>query len=313
MNNTVKDITDRFLAWMLDFIIRKTSNMSIKTRRKLAALLVKIALPFKFCRRDYMLKTIQETLGVDETEAQRIMVRSTEEFVLNCFEMGSLMFMEADEINSKIKVEGLENVEAALSLGKGAIMVSGHFGLWEFIPHWLCLHGYKMSSVARTQNNKYVDDWFKRMRCRHGATVTDSGYAIREIIRGLRQGHIMGLMMDQDNGKAGIFIRFLGKWASAPTGPAVIALKVGCPILPIYLFPDYNGKHLMKAYPPIYTDGFDKGLEGQQKITQIYNDLHEKIIREQPEQWFWLHKRWKTQPSDAPNNPWVAAGLVSLT
>ena len=126
MNNTVKDITDRFLAWMLDFIIRKTSNMSIKTRRKLAALLVKIALPFKFCRRDYMLKTIQETLGVDETEAQRIMVRSTEEFVLNCFEMGSLMFMEADEINSKIKVEGLENVEAAF------LRKRRYYGFWSF-------------------------------------------------------------------------------------------------------------------------------------------------------------------------------------
>ena len=162
-----------------------------------------------------------------------------------------------------------------------------------------------MTTVVRRQNNKYADKWFEEMRCCHGAKTTDSGMGLREILRALRKGYLLGLMMDQDNGKKGIFVKFMDKWCSAPVGPALISLKTKAPIVPIYLFPNYNGKHLFKIYPAFYPENYENTIEGQQKLTQDYTSLHEKIIKKYPEQWFWLHRRWKTQPQDCPENPWV--------
>jgi KDO2-lipid IV(A) lauroyltransferase len=120
-------------------------------------------------------------------------------------------------------------------------------------------------------------------------------------------------MVDQDNGKQGIFVKFFNDWASAPTGPALISLKTGAPIVPLAMFPDYNHKHQLKIFPPIMPQQFSNDPDGQQKLTARYTTILENLIRKQPEQWFWLHRRWKTQPADAPDNQWVKIIKSSLT
>lgn len=310
--NYLKDRFDWLQAALIDIIARKCSSMSLVKRKKLAKLIVHALLPFKFCRKEYVTDVIKETLGYNQEEAEKLMVDSMETFVFNCIEMASLRYMTPEVLNSKIRVEGLEYLKENIRPDRGVVMVSGHFGLWEFIPQWLTLNGFKMTSVARIQKNRYVDKWFNEMRERNGAHVTDSGYGLRDILRALHNGHILGLMMDQDNGKQGIFMKFMGKWASAPTGPAVISMKLGCPVVPIYVFPDYEGKHLLKIYPPIDVTKYEKNIIGQQKLTQEYNNLHEAIIRSKPEQWFWLHRRWKTQPESCPDNPSVKALNIDI-
>ncbi len=308
----LRDRFDWLQAELIDIIARKCSNMSLYQREKLSKLLVKAILPFKFCRKDYVTNIIMETLGYTHEDAEKLMIKSTETFVLNSFEMASLRYMTPETLNDKIRVEGLEYLKGNIQPNRGVVVVSGHFGLWEFLPQWLTLNGFKMTSVARIQKNKYVDKWFNEMRERHGAHVTDSGYGLRDILKALHNGHILGLMMDQDNGKQGIFMKFMGKWASAPTGPAVISMKLGSPIIPIYVFPNYEGKHLLKIFPPIDVTKYEKNILGQQKLTQDYNSIYEEIIRKTPEQWFWLHKRWKTQPVDCPENPSVKALNIDI-
>lgn len=308
-------LLDRFdwlQAQLIDLLASKCSKMSLPQRKKLAKLIVKACLPFKFCRKDYMTNVIEETLGYSHEDAEKLMVRSLENQLVNGIEMASLRYMSDEEVISKVRVEGLEYLKENIKPNLGVVMVGGHFGLWEFVPHWMNLHGIKMTSVARNQKNKYVDKWFKDMRQRHGAHVTDSGYGLREILRALRNGHVLGLMADQDNGKQGIFVRFMGKWASAPVGPAMISMKLRCPIIPIYMFPDYEGKHLLKIYPPIDVTRYDNNILGQQQLTQEYHNIHEKIIKDFPEQWFWLHRRWKTQPKDCPDNPYVKALNIDI-
>lgn len=301
-------LIDRF-EWLqseiIDLMARYCSKMSLFKRKKIVHLIVKGLLPFKFCRKDYVVGIMQETLGISKEQAEKLMVTSTESFLLNCMEMASLRYMTGEELNNKVRVEGLEYLTNSLRPDRGVIVLAGHFGLWEFIPLWLSLQGIKMTSVVRVQKNKYVDRWFTQMRERHGAKVTDSGLGLRGILKALRIGHALGLMMDQDNGKQGIFIKFLGKWASAPTGPAAISTKLGTPILPVCVFPNYEGKHLFKIYPPIDPTRYDKDIKGQQRLTQDYNSCYERIVREYPEQWFWLHRRWKTQPCDCPDNQFL--------
>ena len=299
------EIIDKFLAIALDLFAKGSLKLSFGQKRRFASILTKILMPFKFTRKDYVQSIMMETLNINKKEAEELRKKCYETFILNSFEMAKLRYISDEELSNMLEVEGLEHLDEALSRQKGAIIVSGHFSLWEIIPQWLAVKGYKVTTVVRRQNNKYADQWFEEMRRAHGGKTTDSGMGLREILRALKNGYILGLMMDQDNGKKGIFVKFMNKWCSAPVGPALISLKTKAPIVPLYIFPNYEGKHFFKIYPPLYPENYENTIEGQQKLTSDYSLLHEEIIKKHPEQWFWLHRRWKTQPSDCPENPWV--------
>ena len=299
------DLIDKILAIALDLFAKKSLKLSLGQKRRFASLLTQILMPFKFTRKDYVQNIMMETLNISKEEAVKLRQKCYETFIINSFEMAKLRYISDEELLNMLEVEGLEYLNEALSRQKGVIIVSGHFSLWEIIPQWLALKGYKVTTVVRRQNNKYADQWFEEMRHAHGGKTTDSGMGLREILRALKNGYILGLMMDQDNGKKGIFVKFMNKWCSAPVGPALISLKTKAPIVPLYIFPNYEGKHFFKIYSPLYPENYENTIEGQQKLTSDYSLLHEEIIKKHPEQWFWLHRRWKTQPSDCPDNPWV--------
>ncbi len=289
----------------LDGLAKKSAFGKIYKKQKLIKALAKFLTAMPFCRSDCALQTIQERLGISYTEAKKLRNKFFETFLINAMEMAGLKYLSDEELIGRIKCTGLNNLTEALALGKGAIIVSGHFGVWEFIPKYLSLHGHQVTTVVRRQNNQYVDAWFEEMRQRHKAKTTDSGYGMRPILRALKNGEILALMMDQDNGKAGIFVEFFGKWASAPTGPAVISLKTGAPIVPLAIFPKRKEKHEIIIDKPLFPEDYEKSLKGQLELTKAYTEIFEGIIRKEPHQWFWVHRRWKTQPEDAPDNAWV--------
>ena len=299
------DFIDRLLAKLLDIFAKKSVVLTSCQKRKFASLLTKLIMPFKFSRKDYVKNILMETLGVSESEAERLRRESYESFVYNSFEMAKIRYISDEEFLNVLEVEGKENLDEALKRNKGAIIISGHFGLWEYVPQWVALQGNNVTTVVRRQNNKYADQWFEEMRHSHGGKTTDSGMGLREILRTLRNGDVLGLMVDQDNGKKGIFVKFLNKWCSAPVGPALISLKTKAPIVPFYVLPRYNGKHCFKIFPAFYPENYENNIDGQQKLTADYTALHEKMIRKHPEQWFWMHRRWKTRPEDCPDNPWA--------
>lgn len=300
------DIVDRISAKLLDFVVRKSLEASPFQKRKIAALITRLIIPFKFSRKNYVKESLMESLGIDEAQALKLRQRVYENFIVNSLEMAKLKFISHEELLKMVEVEGYSNFVEAISKKKGAIILSGHLGLWEIIPQWVALKGNKVTTIVRRQNNKYVDQWFEEMRRSHGGKTTDSGMGMRGILRDLRQGYVLGLMMDQDNGTKGIFTKFMGKWASAPVGPSIISLKLGCPIVPLFVLPNYSGgKHLLKIYPPIYPEKYENTIEGQQKLSSAYTTLFESVIKEHPDQWFWLHRRWKTRPENCPDNPWV--------
>ena len=299
------EFVDKLLAKLLDVFARKSISLKLSQKRKFARLLTNLIMPFKFSRKDYVKNIMMDTLGISETDAEKLRRSCYENFVLNSMEMAKLKYISDEDVLNMLDVEGYEHLEEAYRKGKGVIIMSGHFGLWEYIPQWAAIKGYNVTTVVRRQNNKYADQWFEGMRRAHGGKTTDSGMGLREILRALKEGYLLGLMMDQDNGKKGIFVKFMNKWCSAPVGPAMISLKLKSPIVPLFIFPNYEGKHLFKLYPPIYPENYENTVEGQQKLTQDYNDLYEKIVRKNPEQWFWLHRRWKTQPEDCSDNPWA--------
>lgn len=300
-----KDKLNKFQAFLLDKIARKCARGSFLRKKAFVKFLVRFLKIMPFSRWAYTVDSIARHLKLSMPEAEKLTSDSFESFITNAFEMSSLKYLTHDELANKLQVNGLNNLEAALAQKKGAIIVSAHFGLWEFVPPWLTLNGFQTTTVVRRQNNKHIDAWFEEMRQKHGGKTTDSGFGIREILRALKKGEILALMVDQDNGKAGIFVKFFDEWASAPTGPAIISMKTGAPVVPLALYPDYENKHRLEIFEPIYPKSYTDDFAGQQKFTQDYTKIIEDMIKQDPKLWFWVHKRWKTKPSDAPNNPWL--------
>ena len=308
---TLKFFSDKLQLILLDKLAQYCARMSFTRKRRLAGLIATLARPLPWLRFGKVSESLAEHLNLTSEQSAEMADKVFRHFLVNAFEMAGLKFYRRDEIEQKVKVEGLEHLKRALQPGKGAIIVSGHFGLWEFIPLWLAIQGFAVTTVVRRQNNPFVDAWFEEMRQQHGARTTDSGYGIREILKSLRRGHILALMVDQDNGKQGIFVKFFRRWASAPTGPAQIALKTGAPIVPLAIFPNYTDQHLLKIWPAIFPDHYTDDLFGQQALTADFTAIIETIVSRQPEDWFWLHRRWKTRPEDAPDNPWAKLILTS--
>lgn len=300
-------------AKLLELLARSCHRMSLRQKQHLAQFLTLLAYRLLGLRRRQVIESLQLHLELPLTEAEKLGEKVFCHFLLNAFEMASLACISREQLLDKLEVQGLEHLDNALALKKGAIIVSGHFGLWEMIPQWLAVKGYPVCTVVRRQNNQHVDAWMENMRQRLGGRTTDSGFGIREILRSIRKGEILALMVDQDNGKQGIFVRFFKRWASAPTGPAQLSLKTGAPVVPLFITPNFSGKHQFKLYPAIYPDNYPNDIAGQQQITARYTALLEELIRQQPHNWFWLHRRWKTRPVDAPANPWAQLALKADT
>ncbi len=298
----IKNFGYKVQCMLLDLLAKITGSMKITQRRKLAALLTWLAFDILQLRRKYVISAISLHLELSPDEAVKMARQVYFNFLLNAFEMSGLKFMSNEDLNTRLYCADMAILKQALSRKKGAIIISGHFGLWELVPPWLSLNGLPVTVVVRRQNNPEVDRWMEEMRQKHGARTTDSGFGIREILKSLRKGHILALMVDQDNGKQGIFVPFFKAWASAPTGPAAISIKTGAPIVPLALFPDFNGRHRLKIWPAIFPENYSDDVEGHQKMTRDYTQIVEQMVRQQPKQWFWLHRRWKTRPEDAPEN-----------
>ncbi|MGQ9853424.1 MAG: lysophospholipid acyltransferase family protein [Candidatus Oleimicrobiaceae bacterium] len=180
--------------------------------------------------------------------------------------------------------------------GKGAVLVGGHFGNWELMGAAIRLLGHPEAFLVGEQHNKRIDELMNRYRQRMGIKIIHMGAAVRGAIKALREGKILALLSDQDAGKNGTFVTYFGHPASTPKGPAVFSLKTGAPIL-FGSAVRYNHTH-HRVYLDLATPGEEGELseDNIQRLTQTYTSLLEKYVRQYPDHWFWMHRRWKTLP-----------------
>ncbi|MFH0924150.1 MAG: lysophospholipid acyltransferase family protein [bacterium] len=204
--------------------------------------------------------------------------------------------LNREKIKSYVSYEGLENLHTALNKNKGILCLAAHFGSWELGPIAHSLYGYPSSFVARPIDNIYLDKWINKYRCKFGNKVIPKKNAIRHILRDIRNKRQVGILIDQNTSpRESVFVKFFNKICSTTPLLAVIALKTGAPVLPTFTVPNDKGKHTILIGPEIKLD--IKGELERDIIvnTQIFTKVIEDIIRQYPECWFWMHRRWKTQ------------------
>ncbi len=303
MISRIRDWVQQVQGRMIDRLARWAASSSFPQRQRVAHLLTIAAFDGLRLRRRHVETALCERLGIGSPQAAELARKVYHHFFLNSLEMASIPYLYREDLLARIEAHGVEHLREALKRGRGCIILSGHYGLWEMVPPWMSYQGFPMTVVVRRQNNPHVDQWMEFMRRAHGPKTTDSGFNLRQILRALKDGESLGLMCDQDAGTKGLFVDFLGRTASTVVGPAQIALKTGAPIVPLCLHPRHPHPHYLEIRPLIDPDLYSHDLEGQIKLTQAYTDILADWVRKRPEQWFWLHRRWKTRPADSQEAP----------
>jgi KDO2-lipid IV(A) lauroyltransferase len=239
-------------------------------------------------------------------ECDRIARRSFQCVGRNLLEISRLPLLTKDNVSSLVEYDsdaGLNNYEEARSRGKGILYLTGHFSAWELLPAAHALYGHPLDFVTRPLDNVFLERYLFRLRQSTGNRVIYKKDSARRILLSLKSGGSVGILMDQNTGTFdGIFSEFFGIPATTITSAALFALRTDATVLPGYLTPMKDNRYRIKFLPPhdlIRTGDMEQDIRLNVKA---FNEILEKIIREQPESWLWGHKRWKYQPPENPQN-----------
>jgi len=203
--------------------------------------------------------------------------------------------LSREDILNRVQIEGKDNLLRALKEQKGAIMISGHIGNWELLPLFCPLY-FKttITFVAKKISNNTISQWVHGLRTRFGSRVIYRDGAWPEMTRTLRQGKMVGILIDQKTESSiGAKITFFNKYVTATPVAALLALRCQSPVLPAFCIRNDVGSFTIKIYPPITLKRTGDFRSDLRMNTQIMTDAIEKAIREYPEQWFWVLKRWR--------------------
>lgn len=202
-----------------------------------------------------------------------------------------------EDVLAATDVEGLDGLRAAVDEGRGAVLVTGHLGNWEIGGASVAARGLPLDVVAQPQANRYFDRLINRARERLGMTVIRRGGATRATLRSLRRGRVVALVADQDARSRGVFVPFFGRPASTYRGPAVLALRTGAPVFmgTATRRPDGGYSVVIRAVPiPAAADVEEQA----DRLTAALAAALEAAVREDPGQYLWHHRRWKSEPGN---------------
>jgi KDO2-lipid IV(A) lauroyltransferase len=248
-------------------------------------------------------KVVEENLitvfGSQDSAAERYQIakKTYQHYALMIFEFIRMAKQDEAEINRLLKINGIETFQRLMKEGKGLVFTSGHLGNWEIALAALSYQGYECYAFSRPLHDKSVDAWVNDIRAAHNIQMIHTKYSIRPVLEALQRNAVIGFLIDQDAGKRGTYIPFLGKNASTFQGPAYCAYKAGSPILPAYILRGKEpGSYEAFMQDPIYPDTSKPEEEEILRLTIETNKSLEAFIRQNPEQYFWFHKRWRNQP-----------------
>ena len=204
--------------------------------------------------------------------------------------------MSPETLHQLVTFEGKEHIDKALAQGKGAIILTAHFGNWELLGARILAHGYTIRGITRELRSKRLDAIVSSYREKVGWQGIDRDRAVREVLRCLNRNELIAILADVDTRTRGIFVDFFGRPAYTPYSPVAFALKTGAAILPTFIIrqPDDSHRAIVEAPLPLQQSGNKE--EDLLVNTQRFTKVIESYIRRYPEQWIWMHERWKTQP-----------------
>ncbi len=211
------------------------------------------------------------------------------------FEFAWSLGLKENRFSKHFRIEGIHHIRDAYEKGKGVLMLTAHFGNWELLANLSPMLGYPISIVFRPLDFKPLDQFIINSRSRFGGHLIPKKKSMRHILKRLNQGDMVLLLMDQNVAwREGVFVDFFGHRACTNKGLALLALRTEVPVVPVFLIREPSGfvGKFLPEIPLIRTGDKTKDVEAN---TEYYNKVIESVVRQYPDQWFWVHQRWKTK------------------
>ena len=234
---------------------------------------------------------------MNETNLRKLACQVFENVGKNVADAVRLKKMRWENLEGITEIEGLKYLDQVYKTGKGIIGLTGHIGNFELMAAYFSLNGYKVSVVGRELYDPRLDRLLVENRENVGLENIPSSAGVKPILKALRAGKILGVLADQDSSRVrGVFVNFFERPARTPVGPVLLAYKTGSPIVPMAIVRKDKNKYKIIVKPPvelIFSQDREKDITD---VTQRYTRVLESIIREYPDQWLWMHDRWKSKP-----------------
>lgn len=241
---------------------------------------------------------IQDCLGLSADQAEETIGRLFRKLGQTFLEVLYIPALTPEKMQKYVTIENRHYLDEALHQGRGVVLLAAHIGNWEWLGASLAMAGFPVASVIKRQPNDEHTRILNEYREMAGIQIFARGTSeLISAARALKQGKMLGLLSDQDAGPAGIFIDFLGKISSTPTGPAVFAKKFKCPVVPVFIVRNPEGGHRVMVHEPLYYEDTGKGDEDMYHFTKKTTHIIEETIRQYPDEWLWFQKRWNTSPT----------------
>lgn len=246
--------------------------------------------------RKVALENLSAAFGREKStqESYSIAKRAFQNLGMNAVEFFRMPRMDIETFKKRVVVEGLDMAQKAFDGKRGILLLLSHFGNWELMGFMSKVTGNPIMVIAKPMKNRWVDRWVTGIRMKTGLEVISTEKASRKVIRALSQNRIVGILIDQRAKRSeGVWADFFER--KAPTTPAlaVLAMKTGAPVLPAFMIRNGHGRHRLVVKEPLHlinTGDIKKDVEAN---TQQANRTLESMIREYPDQWFWVHRRWE--------------------
>ncbi len=203
-----------------------------------------------------------------------------------------------ENVSRTVTYDGFENYAAAVSRGRGVLYLTGHLGAWELGAFAQSVYGHPLHVVIRALDNPYLNDLVNRYRSLAGNRIIEKRNFLRGILEALRNNQAVGILMDQNSSLSeGVFVDFFGIPACTSSGMAKIALRTGAAVVPAFAFWEESwGKYRLRFDPPLELISTGDEERDVRENTQLFTRVLEEYIRRYPDQWLWIHRRWKTRP-----------------
>jgi KDO2-lipid IV(A) lauroyltransferase len=202
------------------------------------------------------------------------------------------------DLDKFLVVHGYENFERATAKGKGVIFLTCHLGAFDLQITVMSLRGLKPNIIGTPLKDERLNELLFNYRNAYGAVAVERGKETLRLLRSLKSGGLVAILIDQDTKVKSRFVNFFGRSAATPVGAAILALKTGAAVVPTYIYLGEDKLQHMHILPEIPLEITGDEEADMITNTQSYTQFIEEQIRKRPEQWVWMHERWKTKPGE---------------